>query len=98
MWLLDDARACNHLKVHPMKCTPEQVSKIIVEMCDKTFRGEQPPKGLSYYSQREAWRGYFQIIRGVPGQIMSDLGVRARFATTSKSCRHSALFLRPPTM
>lgn len=68
---------CNHLKVHPIKCKPEQVSKVIVEMRDKTFRGEQPPKGLSYYSQREAWRGYFQMIRGVPGQIMSDLGVDA---------------------
>ena len=68
---------CNHLRVHPMKCSPEQVSKVIVEMRDKTFRGEQPPKGLSYYSQREAWRGYFQMIRGVPGQVMSDLGVDA---------------------
>ena len=68
---------CNHLNVHPMKCTPEQVSKVIVEMRDKTFRGEQPPRGLSYYSQREAWRGYFQMIRGVPGQVLSDLGVDA---------------------
>ena len=68
---------CNHLNVHPMKVTPEQVAEVIVEMRDKTFRGEQPPRGLSYYSQREAWRGYFQMIRGVPGQIMSDLGVDA---------------------
>ncbi len=29
-----------------MKCTPEQVSKIIVEMCDKTFRGAR-----AHYSQ-----------------------------------------------
>jgi hypothetical protein len=68
---------CNHLKLHPMKCTPEQISKVIVEMRDKTFRGEQPPKGLSYYSQREAWRGYFKMIRGVPVDVMTDLGVDA---------------------
>jgi hypothetical protein len=60
-----------------MKCTPEQVSKVIVEMRDKIFKGEQPPKSPSYSSQREAWRGYFHMIRGVPGQIMSDLGVDA---------------------
>jgi len=68
---------CNYLKVHPTKVIPEQVAEVIVEMRDKTFRGEQPPKGLSYYSQREAWRGYFKMIRGVPVDVMTDLGVEA---------------------
>lgn len=81
---------CKHLNVHPNKVTPEQVAEVIVEMRDRTFRKEilkqkgQPipdrlkvPKGLSYYSQREAWRGYMQMIRGVSGQVMSDLGVDA---------------------
>jgi len=81
---------CRHLNVHPMKATPEMVAEVIVEMRDRTYRKEvlkqkgQPipdslkvPKGLSYYSQREAWRGYMQMIRGVSGKIMSDLGVDA---------------------
>jgi len=80
---------CRHLNVHPMKVTPEQVAEVIVEMRDRTYRNsikkqkgiteglEKVPLGLSYYSQREAWRGYMQMIRGVSGQIMSDLGVDA---------------------
>ena len=80
---------CVHLNVHPRKATPEQVAEVIVEMRDRTYRNslkkqkgiteglETIPKGLSYYSQREAWRGYMQMIRGISGQIMSDLGVDA---------------------
>lgn len=81
---------CKHLNIHPMKVMPEQVAEVIVEMRDRTFRKEvlkqkgepipdslKVPIGLSYYSQREAWRGYMQMIRGVSGQIMSDLGVDA---------------------
>lgn len=84
-------RMCNHLNIHPLKVTPEQVAEIIVEMRDRTFRKTQlkqkgepipdnlkVPIGLGYYGQREAWRGWMQMIKGVSGQVMSDLGVDAQ--------------------
>ena len=72
MWFM-----CKYLNVHPMKASPEQVAEIVVEMREKRFLGEKIPVGLSYLSQREAWRGYFTQIKGISGEILTDLGMSA---------------------
>lgn len=82
---------CKYLKTHPMKVTPEQVAEIIVAQRDKTYRrkvlkdkGQPIPdelkviRGLGYYGQREAWRSYFQMIKGISGLILSDMGIDAQ--------------------
>lgn len=69
---------CKYLNVHPKRASPEQVAKVVVEMRDRKIKGEKVPLGLSYLSQREAWRDYFQSINGISGKILTDLGMDAK--------------------
>lgn len=69
---------CKYLNVHPQKTTPEQVAKVVVEMRERKIWGENVPRGLSYLTQREAWRGYFQSVKGISGHILTDLGMDAQ--------------------
>lgn len=68
---------CNHLQTHPDKLTLDMVGKMVVEYRDKQERKEDVPRGLKYLTIRKPLRSFFQLVRGVSGELLTSKGIDA---------------------
>jgi len=68
---------CTCLKTHPDNLRLDRVAELVVNMRDRRINGENVPKGLSYYNIRKPIRSFFELIRGISGERLSDLGIEA---------------------
>lgn len=70
-------RVCRYLKTHPENLNIDTLSTLTVKHRDLMLAGKEPPYGLSYYSMRTSIRSYFQLIRGISGELLSSKGIDA---------------------
>lgn len=90
---------CRHLKVHPDNLSLENASTFVKKMRDmpkavKEARDEKGKllhpeyHGLAYYSIRKPLRSFFQLVRGISGELLTAEGIDAgRSEGTGKSAR-----------
>lgn len=68
---------CKYLKTNPDNIGLDQVAKLVVDMRQKYEKEIKTPRGLSYYNIRKPIRSYFELIRGVSGELLTSKGIDA---------------------
>lgn len=68
---------CNYLKTHPEKLTVDMVAELVVKHRNMQDRGETVPRGLKYLSIRKPIRSFFQLTRGISGELLTSKGIDA---------------------
>lgn len=70
-------KVCKRLKTHPEVLSLEQVSKLVNAMRKLKKEGQEVPRGFSYISIRKPIRSFFQLTKGISGELLTGVGIDA---------------------
>jgi integrase len=70
-------KVCNHLGVHPDQLTLDACSSLVVEARKAKDSKIKFHHGLAYHSIRKPIRSFFQLIRGISGELLTARGIDA---------------------
>lgn len=66
---------CMKLKTHPNNLNVEDCAKLNIEMRDLYYAGLKQPRGLAYESIRNGLRSFFELVRGISGESLTNKGI-----------------------
>lgn len=68
---------CTHLNTHPENLTMDQCSELVLDARKATDNKVKFISGLAYLSIRKPIRSFFQLTRGISGELLTSKGIDA---------------------
>jgi len=66
---------CKEVRKHPKKIKVEECAILNIKLRDLYYDGVKQPRGLAYECVRNSLRSFFEIVRGISGEYLTNKGI-----------------------